>query len=171
MSDTSKAPVTSQKKAVFADNPDEVMRRLDRVSHVLDNAFRVPGTNYRVGIDPLLGLVPVVGDAPATLMSAYIVVEAARLGAPRATLLRMLFNLLVDAVFGSIPVLGTLVDVVWKANARNVALLDERVASPERTRSDRLFMLGVGAVLVSVLLITIASTGAVVWWTVSTFGV
>lgn len=142
----------------------ETLDRLHGISHLLDNAFRIPGTNYRVGVDPLLGLLPVVGDAPGAALAAYIVVEAAYLGVPRETVLRMLFNLVVDATVGSLPVVGDVFDAVWKANARNVQLLEARRLDPESGTADRRFLLVATACLLGFLLaLGVASTLVVVW--------
>lgn len=92
------------------------------VARILDDSVRVPGTDFRVGLDPILGLLPGAGDAVAAGLSLYIVVEAARLGVPYRTIVRMLVNLAIDAAGGSIPVVGTVFDAVWKANRRNVEL-------------------------------------------------
>ena len=104
------------------------MRRLRGLATVLDSAVRVPGTNIRFGLDALLGLVPGIGDVAGGLASGYVLVEAARLGASRPTLVRMLGNILVEVVLGAAPVLGDLFDVGWKANARNVDLLESHLA-------------------------------------------
>jgi len=100
------------------------MGRVRALSRLLDEAVEIPVLNYRVGLDPILGILPVGGDAVAAAVSLYIVAEGARMGASEGTVMKMVFNVLVDAVVGSIPVLGTLVDAVWKANERNVALLE-----------------------------------------------
>jgi hypothetical protein len=112
------------------------VENLRDLARLLDSAVRVPGTNFRVGLDPILGLLPVAGDAPAALLSAYVVAEAAVLGVPRATLVRMLATLLVDAVVGSLPVVGDAFDAVWKANDRNVRLLEARLDDPAGSRRD-----------------------------------
>jgi hypothetical protein len=109
-------------------DPDPpALRRCRLVARALDDAVRVPGTSFRVGIDPLLGLLPIAGDTVTALASLYVVVEAARLGAPGAVLVRMLLNLALDLVAGSVPVVGDLFDAVWKANSRNVALLERHL--------------------------------------------
>jgi len=91
-----------------------------------------------VGLDPILGLVPGIGDAAGAILGAWIVVEAVRLRASRATLVRMCFNIAVDALVGTIPVFGDVFDVVWKANLGNVALLERHLADPARAaRADR----------------------------------
>lgn len=105
-------------------------RQLDEVrelARLLDNAFRIPLVNYRFGVDAILGLVPVVGDFSAMALSGWIIYRAARMGAPKRLLARMLVNALGDTVVGSVPVLGTIVDVVWKANARNLKLLERHL--------------------------------------------
>ena len=112
---------------VTAGRAHPAVRRSRTVSTLMDGAVRVPGTGFRVGIDPLLGLVPFGGDTVAFVLSLYPVVEAARLGLPRSTLARMLLNVGVDFLVGSVPVLGTLFDAVWKANERNVRLMERHL--------------------------------------------
>lgn len=126
----SDADAASRSATAAGPRTDEAARRvtaLRRLSHYLDSAVRVPGTDRRVGLDPVLGLLPVVGDAPTTALSAYIVAEAAALGAPRVTVARMVLNLLVDAVVGAVPLVGDLFDAFWKANRRNVRLFERAV--------------------------------------------
>ena len=136
--------------------------RLRRISSLLDNAIPIPGTNYRVGLDPILGLVPGVGDAIGTAMAGYILVEAARFGVPRSVLLRMLLNIGIDTALGAVPGIGDLFDFVWKADAKNLALLHEHLGQPIATRraSRRLValaiaimvLLAVGAVALVIVL-------------------
>ena len=136
--------------------------RLRRISSLLDNAIPIPGTNYRVGLDPILGLVPGVGDAIGTAMAGYILVEAARFGVPRSVLLRMLLNIGIDTALGAVPGIGDLFDFVWKADAKNLALLHEHLGQPMATRraSRRLValaiaimvLLAVGAVALIIVL-------------------
>lgn len=104
------------------------LRRVDRLAYWLDDRFRLPGTEIRVGLDGLVGLVPGVGDAVTAGLGAYILTEAWGLGAPGRVLAHMLFNLAIDAVVGSVPVLGDVFDVGWKANRRNVDLLRRHLA-------------------------------------------
>ena len=99
------------------------VRRMRVVTRVLDESVRVPGTDRRVGLDPLLGAVPVVGDAVGGAVSLYVVVEAARLGVSYGTLLRMLANVAVDVGGGSLPLVGDAFDALWKANRRNLRLV------------------------------------------------
>jgi hypothetical protein len=147
------------------------LARLRRLSRLLDSAIEIPGTNLRIGLDPLLGLLPVVGDAPTTAASAYVVAEAAALGAPRATLARMCLYLLVDAVFGSVPLVGDAFDVLWRANDRNVRLLEARLADPRGEARDRRVVIALGtAVFVAVLAVG-AGAAVTVWWLLRVAGV
>ena len=157
-------PTIHPHRRVHVSIPDEraaaregALRRLDSLSYVLDNSIRVPGTRARFGVDAVIGLIPGFGDAAGSLLSAYIVVEAARLGAPAATLVRMLLNVGIEALVGAVPVAGDLFDASWKANARNVALLRgelERRGSTARSSK---------AVLLAVILALVAILGAVGW--------
>ncbi|NNU15644.1 DUF4112 domain-containing protein [Parvularcula sp. ZS-1/3] len=113
--------------------PKEV-ERLDHIATLLDSRFSFLG--IRFGFDSILGLVPVVGDAAALGISGYLIAEAARAGARKRTLLTMLMNTTLDAVIGSVPLLGDLFDVAFKANKRNVALVRrELLRKHERRRA------------------------------------
>ena len=117
------------------------LRRLRRFAHWLDDGLKLPGIPVRVGLDPIIGLVPGLGDAAGAILSAWIVVEGVRLRASRATLARMVYNIAVDAIGGVVPVVGDVFDVVWKASLKNVALLERHHAEPERSRrADRRFI-------------------------------
>jgi len=115
---------TDAMAAVIDTTPIE---RVRLVSHLLDEAIPIPGTDYRIGLDPILGIVPVAGDSITTVVSLYIVLEAARAGAPRSMLVKMLGFVAVDAVVGSVPVVGPVFDAVWKANEWNVSLLEDHL--------------------------------------------
>jgi hypothetical protein len=99
--------------------------RIDALATLLDTAFIVPGTNVRFGLDALIGLVPGIGDAITTAMSLYIVHEARQLGAPRYLIVRMLANVALDGIVGAVPVVGDAFDVIWRANRRNMRLLQD----------------------------------------------
>ena len=108
-----------------ADEP--ALERARALADLLDEAVRVPGTEFRIGLDPILGILPVAGDLAMAVLSLYPVVEAYRLDAPRRTLAWMLTLVGVDAVIGSIPVVGDLFDAFWKANEWNVRALERHV--------------------------------------------
>jgi hypothetical protein len=103
-------------------------RRLAVLAWWLDSAVRIPGIGLRVGIEPLLGLVPVVGDLAGKAVSLYFIAEAWRFSLSGWDLTRMLGNVVIDAVLGAVPVVGDLFDVVWRANQRNMAILDAHLA-------------------------------------------
>ena len=105
----------------------ELLRELEdlrRFARLLDEAFKIPIINYRVGLEPILGLIPVLGDFSGFLLSGYLIVRAARLGLPRELVVRMVVNALLDAVIGSIPVVGDIFDFFWKVNKRNLRLVE-----------------------------------------------
>lgn len=138
---------------------------LRKVAQLLDSAFVVPGTSYRVGLDPILGLVPGLGDLVSPLFTIGILWQARELAIPRVVLLRMILNVAIDSLLGAVPVVGDLFDFAWKANNKNLALV-ERHAQEERTASagDWLF---VGLTVASLLLMAVIPF-VIVGWLVAT---
>ena len=130
-------------------------RDLDKaraLARVLDTAVGVPGTRLRIGLDAILGLIPGAGDAVSSALSGYIILAAARAGASKPVLLRMVGNVLLDTIIGAVPVLGDLFDVVFRSNARNVALLERHAVDPARVdRGSR----RLGVVVVAILVLAI----------------
>ncbi len=102
---------------------EDSFARIEMLAKALDSAVRIPGTNVVMGIDAVLGLVPVIGDAISAMIASYIIWEARRLGAPRWLIARMAMNTTLDTIVGSIPVVGDVFDVAYKSNLKNVALL------------------------------------------------
>jgi hypothetical protein len=129
---------------------------LRKWSVLLDSAFRVPGTNVTFGLDPILGLIPGLGDLTSPLFAALLLLHAMRMRIPRVVQVRMLINAVIDVVIGLIPVVGDLFDFGWKANVRNLALL-ERYAHPasKPTTGDWIFVLSIVGVLVAVTVIPV----------------
>lgn len=109
---------------------EAALDRMEAVAYAMDECIRIPGTNARVGIDPILGILPVAGDLASAGISLYIVVESANLGVSYTTLLQMIANISIDMVGGSIPYLGPPFDLFWKANKRNVEHALEELAEP-----------------------------------------
>lgn len=133
---------------------DAARRRLAQLAWLLDSSIPLPGTRFRIGLDPLIGLVPGLGDLLGVLLSSYIVREAARLGAPPSVLTRMAFNVALEGLVGLVPVVGDVFDAAWKANQRNLALLDAHFLNPRRTvKSSRLFIAGLVAALVAFIVL------------------
>jgi hypothetical protein len=110
----------------------EALRRVRALARLMDEAVGIPGTRFRLGLDSLLGLFPVIGDFATALISGYIIREAVRLGAPPQLVARMLVNVGIDFVTGSVPLVGDIFDAVWKANKMNVALLEAFVQARNR---------------------------------------
>jgi hypothetical protein len=104
-------------------DPASVRQRLEAMEQLLERAFVVPGTNYRVGLDAVVGLVPVVGDLITTAMGAWLVWEARNLGMSKFHLLRMGGNVGLDALIGAIPLVGDAFDFVFRSNTRNIRIL------------------------------------------------
>ncbi|TVR94886.1 MAG: DUF4112 domain-containing protein [Wenzhouxiangellaceae bacterium] len=101
----------------------QVLKRLDRFSYWTDSNFRVPFTRFRFGLSPLIGLVPVVGDAIGLVLSLYVLQQARLVAAPRRLQLRMVANMLIEFFGGLLPVIGDAFDAIYKANTRNTELL------------------------------------------------
>jgi hypothetical protein len=108
------------------------LRRLDTLADWMDSRFRVPGTNIRFGIDAVLGLVPGIGDGVSIIPAVYLIAHAAYLGVPKSLLIRMASNVGVDLLVGSVPLVGDVFDVGFKANRRNIALVSRHVEKESR---------------------------------------
>jgi hypothetical protein len=152
---------------------EKATRELELLAHVMDNAFEVPGVGLRFGFDALLGLIPGVGDAGTSLVSAYVIQRAHRLGVGKMTLARMAANVALDFVVGAVPFAGDLFDLYWKANRRNVELLRKHAAAPPAEegrlrRSDRWFvvmlLVGLFAVLAASMWAAFTLMAIVVRW-------
>lgn len=143
---------------------DKTRKLLERIAWLTDNSIPIPGTDARIGIDPLIGLVPWIGDALGAMVSSYIISEAARLGAPKTVLVKMTFNVGLDALIGIFPGVGDLFDFAWKANQRNVRLLEQFIEKPRHTvATSRLFVI----MLALLLLGTVILIGIAGFWLVS----
>lgn len=105
-----------------------------RLAWLMDKSIGIPNTKLRIGADGLIGLIPGIGDIAGAAVSSYIIVLGAKAGASTSVILSMVLNVLVDTVIGKIPVLGDLFDFGWKANSRNVALLEDHLHDPKATR-------------------------------------
>jgi len=152
-------------KSVEAAGTRETRERLAQLAWLLDSSIRIPGTRFTVGLDALIGLFPFVGDLIGVLFSGYILSEAARLGAPRIVLTRMAFNVGVEGLVGIIPFAGDAFDAVFKANQRNVKLLNGWFGDPKKTeRSSRAFGIALVLGLVLFLLLLAGLTVLLARW-------
>jgi hypothetical protein len=135
--------------------------RIARVTRLLDELVRVPGTPIRVGLDPLIGLIPVVGDAVAAGLGAWVIAEAARFGIPRVVLARMVMNLLLDLGIGAIPIVGDAYDFLFRSNTRNLELFRRHALDTgASTRNERAFFAGLLLLIVGLLWLAIVALGA-----------
>jgi Domain of unknown function (DUF4112) len=141
------------------------VNRLRRLSHFLDNAIPIPGTKFRIGLDPILGLLPGGGDTVTGALGAYIVIEAAKMGVPRKVIGEMVGNIIFDSLVGIVPILGDFFDVTWKANVKNMALLEKHLdIKPQKKKSDLLFLIGLTLLLAIIVLGFAALTVFLIRW-------
>ena len=144
----------------MATPPQDRLVHLRRFSHWLDEGIRLPG-GFRVGLDPILGLVPGFGDAAGAILASAILAEALRRGISRFTLVRMAANIALDAFFGAVPLVGDFFDAAWKANIKNLALLERHMTAPSvAQKADRSFVVVV-CVALATLVVGLAVGGAV----------
>jgi Domain of unknown function (DUF4112) len=149
----------------------QIQEIVNRLSRWMDTAFEIPGVGWRFGFDAIIGLIPGIGDLATTLVSLYILLLASRIGLPRITLARMGMNVAIDMILGSLPLVGDVFDVWWKANQMNAALLDERLRqSPIEARrakaSDWIFvclMLAGLVVLLAAIIALVALIASTAW--------
>ena len=107
------------------------LNRIRQLSRLMDTSLRVPGTGFRIGLDPIIGLIPGAGDLISTAFSAYIIFLATRFGIPRQDLTEMIFNVALESVVGTVPLVGDLFDAFYKSNIRNLAILEKHLMAVE----------------------------------------
>ena len=115
-------------RGIVGDDTASRTRRVRLLAQLLDNSISVPGTGWKIGLDPIVGLIPGIGDLIGAVLSAYIILEAARAEVSGFTLVRMVINVALDTLLGSIPVVGDVFDAAWKSNIKNVELLERHLA-------------------------------------------
>ena len=132
------------------------LKGVEEIARLMDAKFKVPGTNFRFGLDPILGLLPVVGDATSLAISGGLVLYMIKYGASRKVAIMMLINILLDATIGSIPVLGAIFDFFFKANTRNIKLLKEHYEEGKHSG-------GAMGVLITVAIVVLIVVGLIIW--------
>jgi hypothetical protein len=150
---------------VSSDIHEPALDRVRALARVLDTAIGIPGTKIRFGLDPIIGLVPGLGDVASAVLSGYIVLTGIRLGVSRSVVARMIANVAIDTLVGSVPVVGDLFDASWKSNQKNVALLERHmgVASSTQPRNRLLIVGGVLALVVLGIAGTVATVSVIRW--------
>ncbi|MGI8813577.1 MAG: DUF4112 domain-containing protein [Pyrinomonadaceae bacterium] len=146
----------------------EVEKGLNDLAFYLDDLFRIPGVGWRFGLDALIGLVPNVGDTLTSFASFYILLAGVRYGVPKVTLLRMAFNIGLDYVVGSIPLLGDAFDFFWKSNKQNMELIRTRATGKNvGTTGDYIFVFGIIGFLILLLIGSIFASVFILYWVLS----
>ncbi len=135
--------------------PDRWLRSLRAWADLLDSRFRIPGTGIRFGLDPILSLLPGVGDLASPIFTIALLVEAVRRRVPRIVMVRMVLNALIDAAIGVIPVAGNIGDIFWRANLMNLALLERHASTGRPTWGDYAFVWMVVIVVLLVALVPV----------------
>jgi hypothetical protein len=141
--------------------PDPALPALRKWAVLLDSAFQVPGTQLRFGLDPVVGLIPGAGDLITGFFSVMILLHALRLRVPKVIVARMLGNVALDLVVGAVPLLGDLFDAGFKANLRNMALLERYAGSGVRPRPSDYAFVALG--IVGLVLLAVVPLVAL-WW-------
>ena len=119
---------------------------------IMDEFLRVPGTQFRFGLDPLIGLVPGIGDTGSALISAFALIQAVRLGVPKILLARMSINILINEIIGIVPIAGDAFSFWFKSNARNYQIIKEHLGAPRVSRrSDWIFVITVLVLLCAIV--------------------
>ena len=139
-------------------------RRLQRMSRLLDEAVRIPGLGWKIGVDSVVGLVPVVGDIIGLALSGFVVYEGVKIGAPRPLLLKMTGFAALDALVGLVPVLGDVFDFAFKANRINARLLEDYLQEQERRHGIVVAGPGQRRAGIVVLVLAMAAVGGLAWW-------
>ncbi len=145
--------------------PIEIEESLDKLGWVLDDLIRIPGLNWRIGLDALVGLIPGIGDTATTVASLYVLGSAVRYRVPKITLLRMGLNLGIDYALGSLPLVGDVFDAWFKSNQKNIALLRQRATvSASEAREGRVSdWLFVGLIMVLLILLAIGAAAVSIY--------
>ena len=132
-------------------------KRVRVLAQLLDSSIPVPGTSWKIGFDPIIGLIPGIGDLIGAVMSGYIILEAVRADVPAVTLVRMLVNVGIDTLLGAVPALGDVFDAAWKSNIMNVALLERHLVATGGAPPKRRNVVGVMVLAVVVLLLIVGA--------------
>ena len=149
-------PAPARPAAPTSFDADERLRWVERIARLMDSQFQLPGTRFRFGLDPLLGLLPIVGDLSTLAVSSALLLTMMRHGASGAVVVRMALNILLDTVIGAIPIVGNVFDFAYKSNERNVALLRRHYADGQHRGSGK-------GLLVLVLLVFAGVFGLLAW--------
>lgn len=162
-------PHTDQPIMTEAQREVPQLRMIDTYSRLLDTKFRIPGTEMRFGVDFLLGLIPGAGDIVSLGMSGVLIATMAKNGASPMLAARMLFNVALDAIVGTVPIVGNLFDLVYKANYRNAVLMSEYYKDGQHRGSVWPVVIGVLVMIVLIFALTIWTMVSILGWFLNQF--
>ncbi|WP_207424111.1 DUF4112 domain-containing protein [Desertivirga brevis] len=145
------------------------LRWVEKLSYLLDEQFRLPGTKFRFGLDPILNLIPFAGDMSGLLISAALVLTLAKNGASSKIVTLMVLNIVLDATIGAIPIIGHVFDFFFKANKRNIRLLNEHYVEGKHQGSGKGVLIGVGLVLLVIFILMIYLLWQITAWIFNQF--
>ena len=150
----------------YSQKPDQhpQLKWISRISNLMDNQFRFPGTNFRFGLDPIFNLVPIAGDMAGLVVSAGLLLVMAQKGASNKLVVLMSLNILLDATIGAIPIVGQIFDFFFKANARNIKLMNEHYLEDKHTGSGKGVIVWILVVLLLVIGLLIYALWNVLTW-------
>ena len=135
---------------------EEKLNRLKRLSEKLDDSITIPGTERKIGLDPIIGLIPGGGDLVGGIISIYVMHSGIKMGVSRKTIIRMFVNIALEFVIGCIPILGDLFDATWKSNRRNVKLIEKSIMSEEKNTIFGYLIIGILIkVLTGIIILTL----------------
>tara|TARA_B100000029_G_C17198758_1_gene823519 strand:+ start:162 stop:608 length:447 start_codon:yes stop_codon:yes gene_type:complete len=134
---------------------EERLLRLRRLSERLDETFTIPGTNYKIGIDPLIGAIPIIGDLIGAILSTYIIYSGIKMGASPKVVRKMVTNIVIEVIIGSPPLIGDVFDFFWKANKKNVELIEEIKHLDEETNKLNYLIIAALAIALTGLVLAI----------------
>lgn len=140
------------------------LRWISRLSTLMDNQFRFPGTNFRFGLDPLLNIVPIAGDMAGLVVSAGLLLAMARKGASNKLVVLMSLNILLDATVGAIPIAGQIFDFFFKANARNIKLMKEHYLENKHQGSGKGIIVWISILLFLIIALFVYASWHLVTW-------
>jgi len=140
------------------------LKWVDQLADLMDSRFSLPGTKFRFGLDPILGLIPGVGDAVSLAISGLLISYMYRHGASRKALIKMIGNVVLDAIIGSVPILGNIFDFAYKANDRNIRIMKEHYQEGKHQGTGKGILIGVGILLVVCIGLILWGTWELVEW-------
>jgi hypothetical protein len=168
MSRTNPKVIVPASGAITGNDVASRTKRVRVLARLLDSSIPVPGTSWKIGFDPIIGLIPGIGDLIGAVVSGYIIMEAVRADVPAVTLVRMMVNVGIDTLLGAVPAVGDVFDAAWKSNTMNVALLERHVAGieslPGSVPVKRRNVLGVIAIALIVLVLIVGAGLALGIW-------